>query len=88
MCLISKENIMGCGSCGKANRGSSRVAGRNPAGGNQAGKGVTANGATPQQLQQLLRAQAEREGNNNTNPVERRRIEKIRRDAIRKALGR
>jgi len=35
-----------------------------------------------------LLKQAEREGNAKPNDFERRRIEKIRRDAIRKALGR
>lgn len=44
-------------------------------------------GASPQQLQALLRQQAEREGNQR-NDFERRRIEKLKRDAIRRALGR
>tara|TARA_Y100000034_G_C6910429_1_gene424483 strand:- start:2369 stop:2479 length:111 start_codon:yes stop_codon:yes gene_type:complete len=36
----------------------------------------------------LLLKQAEREGNAHRGGAERRRIEKLRRDAIRKALGR
>jgi len=63
-------------------RGSSRVAGRNPVTGP---RGATANGASPQQLQALLMKAAEREGRQ--NPAERRRIEKLRRDAVRRALG-
>lgn len=74
--------IIGC-NCGKSVRGTS---GRSLRGSGQP-QGASSNGASPQQLQALLRKQAEREGNQK-NSFEERRIQKLRRDAIKKALGR
>ena len=72
---------MGC-NCGKDSKGTGRTLR-----GSSSPRSTSSAGASPQQLQALLRAQAEREGNTR-NSFEDRRIEKLKRDAIRKALGR